>query len=513
MNRAWPSCLLRPAKSVSTDAARFSTVYSNWVTTRLNPRDSRRTRGDCRAYRLAWPAGAVLAGALTTTVASAGVGVWTTNGPSNGNSAVLADGLSPSVLYSGAFATYGESPVVLNKSSDNGASWNAVGDSSCLGGQVVPLATLPPSTVFISVLSPSPGPPGVSFTYLYKSLDGGATCTDLHYTVINGGLSLTLDGVNPNTMYAASDGAALGQLARSLDGGATWTRIDVGLPPASISGVAADPRTSGTVYLAMTQFLLKSVDSGTTWLSLATTAGQFGPIAVDPSNSSVIYVGGTPNLLPGAAVSVVKSTDGGATFTPASLGLPDAAVWALRINPRSPANLFASTNQGVFESLDSGSHWQSLNSGLEDHVPDSLAINSTGEYLHTGSLDGVFDYQLTSPTCAVDAHTLCLNSGRFAVSASFQVTPEGPSTQASAVPLTSDTGYFWFFDPANIEMVAKVLTGCSLNGNYWVFAGGLTDVGVELKVTDTLISGTRTYSNAVGTAFQPIQDSSAFRCP
>jgi hypothetical protein len=64
-----------------------------------------------------------------------------------------------------------------------------------------------------------------------------------------------------------------------------------------------------------------------------------------------------------------------------------------------------------------------------------------------------------------------------------------------------------------VELVVKVLTGCSVNDHYWVFAGGLTDVFVELKVTDALTGVMKSYSNALGTPFQPIQDSSAFPCP
>ena len=29
------------------------------------------------------------------------------------------------------------------------------------------------------------------------------------------------------------------------------------------------------------------------------------------------------------------------------------------------------------------------------------------------------------------------------------------------VPLTSDSGYFWFFDADNIELVVKVLDACT----------------------------------------------------
>ncbi|HUG75365.1 MAG TPA: hypothetical protein VMM81_06815, partial [Acidimicrobiia bacterium] len=84
------------------------------------------------------------------------------------------------------------------------------------------------------------------------------------------------------------------------------------------------------------------------------------------------------------------------------------------------------------------------------------------------------------------------------------------SGRGTAVSLTDDTGYFWFFDAANVEAVIKVLDACPLNTRFWVFAGGLTDVEVEMRVTDTATGEVVTYVNPQGTAFQPIQDTSAF---
>ena len=80
------------------------------------------------------------------------------------------------------------------------------------------------------------------------------------------------------------------------------------------------------------------------------------------------------------------------------------------------------------------------------------------------------------------------------------------------VSLTGDSGYFWFFDAANIELVVKVLDACTL-GNFWVFAGGLTNVGVTLIVEDTQTGASKTYTNPIGTAFAPLQDTKAFSCP
>ena len=78
------------------------------------------------------------------------------------------------------------------------------------------------------------------------------------------------------------------------------------------------------------------------------------------------------------------------------------------------------------------------------------------------------------------------------------------------VALTSDTGYLWFFQSSNVEIVVKVLNGCGINNRYWVFAGGLTDVNVDLIVTDYATGLVRAYTNPQKTPFQPIQDTSAF---
>ena len=111
-----------------------------------------------------------------------------------------------------------------------------------------------------------------------------------------------------------------------------------------------------------------------------------------------------------------------------------------------------------------------------------------------------------------DATTLCVNNGRFKVETQW-TTLQGQSGAGQAVGVTSDTGYFWFFSSNNVETVVKVLVGCSIDSNYWVFAGGLTNVNVVMTVTDTQTGAVRTYTNPQGTAFRPIQDTSAFLCP
>jgi hypothetical protein len=118
------------------------------------------------------------------------------------------------------------------------------------------------------------------------------------------------------------------------------------------------------------------------------------------------------------------------------------------------------------------------------------------------------------PACIPGENVLCLgDADRFEVRASWE-DRHGATGTGRVVELTSDTGYFWFFDRDNVEIVVKVLQGCAITGHYWVFASGLTDVAVQLEVTDTRTGTTRTYVNPQRTAFEPIQDTSAFAtCP
>ncbi len=110
-----------------------------------------------------------------------------------------------------------------------------------------------------------------------------------------------------------------------------------------------------------------------------------------------------------------------------------------------------------------------------------------------------------------EGSVLVLGAGRFQVEAVFRI-GDGPAASAHPVQLTSDTGYFRFFNPNNIEVILKVLNGCVVNERFWVFAAGLTNVEMMITVTDTQTGNVKTYVNPQGTPFAPIQDTNAFAC-
>ena len=121
--------------------------------------------------------------------------------------------------------------------------------------------------------------------------------------------------------------------------------------------------------------------------------------------------------------------------------------------------------------------------------PDVVFIRCPGEQVRARAF---------RPTCP-QGGTVCVGGGRFEMSLRFFDPRRGvPEQSAAGAPLTADTAYFWFTAADNVEVVVKVLDGRALNGHYWVFYGGLTDLGFELTVTDTVTGTRRTFTNPPG---------------
>jgi Bacterial pre-peptidase C-terminal domain len=140
---------------------------------------------------------------------------------------------------------------------------------------------------------------------------------------------------------------------------------------------------------------------------------------------------------------------------------------------------------------------------------NSFDSNSFGSYTLTLQCGGGGG----GGNCTPNSTTHCLLGGRYRVTIDF--TPPagaGGAAQALQPSVTSDTGLFWFFSANNIEVIIKVVSGCSFNSRIWVFSGGLTNVAYTITVTDTVTGISKTYSNTQGTPSQPIQDTNAFVC-
>jgi hypothetical protein len=162
------------------------------------------------------------------------------------------------------------------------------------------------------------------------------------------------------------------------------------------------------------------------------------------------------------------------------------------------------------------------NLGLQIPLPDFLppvgwspdvAVGSSGS-IYVTSPAGRRLYRFTPADlyeCSPDGTTLCLNGGRFKVTAEW--TDFGGQTGVGrTVELSDDTGSFWFFDQDNYELVVKALDGRAVNDHFWLFYGSLTNVEFTLTVRDTLTGEVKTYMNPSGT-FASTGDTEAFYAP
>jgi len=163
------------------------------------------------------------------------------------------------------------------------------------------------------------------------------------------------------------------------------------------------------------------------------------------------------------------------------------------------------TDPEAFATCDDASRWQRGNRVVLSGAPRGRAKEFYAAALSTADL-----IHSARSACAADDASLCLLDSSFEVRADWEA--GGRNGAAAAIPRTTDTGMFWFFSSDNVELVVKVLDGCRENGYRWVLMGGLTDVGVEVTVTDSESGRARMYRNLEGTPFPAMFDLTAFAC-
>ena len=92
-------------------------------------------------------------------------------------------------------------------------------------------------------------------------------------------------------------------------------------------------------------------------------------------------------------------------------------------------------------------------------------------------------------------------------------TPSGVQMDASNYHLESAaSGLAYFFDRDNVEVLAKVLDGCAINGHRWAFVAPVTDLAFNLEIVERSTGRRFTHRNPKGTTAMPRSDTAAFPC-
>ncbi len=268
---------------------------------------------------------------------------------------------------------------------------------------------------------------------------------------------------------------------------------------------------NGSYWYAITSAgtVWASHDHGVTWTSSQPASGLSGAAVLASSQDPLTcYAGGT-----GAQAAVYKSTDGGATWSDMSNGLPADSLEDLAFDGPATENVYAATDGGPYRYDSGAGTWVDLLTaagGAPQTIYNSVeGVPAAGVVRFATFGRGIWDYSPSGsaqpPTppappatpghCTPGVNTLCLASGRFQVQAAWENQYNSTSGQASAITRTDDAGFFTFTDPTNVELIVKIL---DFGANFKVFYGELTDLLFSMTVTDVVTGTVKTYKNTPG---------------
>ncbi|MSR05256.1 MAG: hypothetical protein EXS04_06655 [Phycisphaerales bacterium] len=268
----------------------------------------------------------------------------------------------------------------LFRSVDGGETWSLFAGSSTTGTQ-------------IAGLSHSGGVPGVMHVAgssgVRRSVDAGVSWT----TKISGTVNCLWAGPGATKMYAGmrSDG-----VHRSTDSGATWTKCtSASFPTAgtftvvTVGASRANPDTVFAAFVGSTSStvtkLYRSTNGGVTWTRLTSADNFCSPqcwydayIAVDPTNASIVYLGGVDARY--GVYGVAKSTDSGSTWSDiANAGgtqlHPDHHVMVFGPGSDNGTKIWEGNDGGVWTSTSGGASWSNRNSDLATALLYNVAVH------------------------------------------------------------------------------------------------------------------------------------------
>lgn len=181
-------------------------------------------------------------------------------------------------------------------------------------------------------------------------------------------------------------------------------------------------------------------------------------------------------------------------------GLSDVEYWVIASEPVSGAVKVYRNPPGRLQGI-------ADTRAFPDDAPSAQPVRQT-----TPPGRGAPTSSLTQGPCAPDATHLCLLGDRFRVGVEWEDPRSGDRGSGLAVPNSDQTGLFWFFTEDNLELVVKVLDATSFSNRFWVFYGGLTDVGYTITVEDLQRSRQKVYVKPPGN-LDGHADTDAFEAP
>ena len=255
------------------------------------------------------------------------------------------------------------------KSVDGGKSWKNVGlkNSEHIGKIVVDPRNS--NVVYVAAQGPLWNPGGDRG--LYKTTDGGKTWKPVLQISENTGITdLVFDPSNPDILYSASyqrrrhvftliNGGPESAIHKSLDGGATWTKLEGGLPKEWMGriGLAIPRNEPNTVYAIIEATrkaggFFRSKDAGANFEKMNSYSGggaqYYAEIFVDPNKADRVYA---------MDVWVKVSDDGGKTWRKINETTKHPDSHSMWIDPANSDHYLIGCDGGLYETYDNAATW------------------------------------------------------------------------------------------------------------------------------------------------------------
>lgn len=233
-----------------------------------------------------------------------------------------------------AVYTYGLGRPGVFASSDGGSSW--VLRSKGLSVLAVTSVAVAPDALW-----------AIGDEILFKSTDRGETWKRVRFEPVGLTTLVAVAPADPKTVYVVLYN---GTVWRSRDSGGTWE--EAGDPRVLPNRLVLDPRSAATLYAAGNG-IARSTDGGMTWTRLLD--GVVYDLQISLTSPSTLYA---IAYLANHSLQILRSTDDGSTWV--SVPTPENRILiTLQVHPQSPETLYTTFAGRVYRSTDGGATWAS----------------------------------------------------------------------------------------------------------------------------------------------------------
>jgi photosystem II stability/assembly factor-like uncharacterized protein len=231
----------------------------------------------------------------------------------------------------------------------------------------------------------------------WRTTDDGEHWVNIKEGIIDDSdvFSIIVDPKNPAIVYAS----ACSGIYKSVSGANPNPQLDghrfekvKGIPNTArrTRKLLQDPNHPQTVYAGTTEGLYRTTNGGEAWSLLTGPEVIVNDVFVDPGNSDHV-------LLATDRGGVLRSEDGGMSFTGSNEGFSSRQVTAYAADPEHPSTVYVGvvndkTTGGVFQSLNGGISWRQQSDGLGGLDVFSLTTNASGVLL-AGTNRGIYRLQ------------------------------------------------------------------------------------------------------------------------